>query len=67
MQEQLKILNWFEKDSRDWALQYKVRKQGKGDPAWENTAYEHTKFDNYFRLWILITFCLSTVYQWNFR
>ena len=35
------------------------------DPAWENSAYAH-KLDNLFILWILIPFCLSIVYQWNF-
>ena len=44
------------------------------DPAWENSAYVHTKFDHVFRLWILISFCLnnetftnSTANNWKFN
>ena len=36
------------------------------DLTWENSAYVHTKFDFFIRFWILMTFCLSIVYQWHF-
>ena len=36
------------------------------DPAWENRAYVHIKFDHCVRLWSSITLCLNTIYQWTF-
>ena len=33
------------------------------DPAWENRAYLHIKFDHDFRLWSFIPLCLNTGFQ----